>query len=129
MPDGDAAGPAAPPCTMVSGVAPAVSARTLRQCPRQTEAVAVIAVVGAELGAGSGTAELGIVTPRAAAQYAHRAALTGAAVGRRTGIVVVIVVLDPFPYVAAHIVQAEGIGFLGRHRVRGIEKETAAVEA
>src|SRR5512147_3240955 len=106
----------------------AAPSATLLQGSGQPEPVAVVTEGRAEPDAHRRAPELGIVAPRAAAQYAHGAVLARAAIHGSALIVLVICVFHPFPYVAAHVVKPEGIGLLGGNRMRGVEEEAAAVD-
>ena len=87
----------------------------LRQRPHEAQADGAITKIG--LAPAAFGRRLGI-TPGAAAGYVQSAIpLPRAAICRGAVVAVVIDVLYPFPHVAAHVVQAPGIGLLGGDRV------------
>jgi hypothetical protein len=92
-----------------------VEVQQLKKCSGHAEPEMVEPVVGAEPDAVGGPAAPRAVVPRAATQNAkawipaHSRIFPGRSVGRRTAVIFVRVVLDPFQDVAVHVVEAPAI--------------------
>src|SRR5258708_34406850 len=103
-------------------LASSIESRNSRQHPGETKTLVAVPALPDAIGENGSAVELRPVDKRTAAEHARRAIARypGTSITWRAVVIPVGTVLNPFPYVSAHIVKAESVGSLLRHRMRGI---------